>query len=83
MIVANTFDYITSNLFIIYFSLSCAIENPETNTVVISGGYLTNSTMTTVSIYGIQGWMEDLKSLNTGRCSHACSSYMSGAIRVR
>merc|ERR1712037_45664 len=39
-------------------------------------------TLNTVSVYNVEGWQEDLPSLNTGRSSHACSSYMSGERRV-
>ena len=39
--------------------------------------------MTTVSLYGVQGWLEDLPSLNTGRSWHACTSFKSGGSRVR
>ena len=59
---------------------ACAIEDPDTQTVVLTGGVYT---LTTVSVYGLQGWVEDIPSLNTGRYWHACSCYMSGGIRVR
>ena len=64
----------------VYFSLACSIEDPDTETVVITGGI---NTLTTVSVYGLQGWEEDLQPLNTGRSYHACSSYMTGGTRVR
>ena len=69
----------------VYYSETCGIEDPDTQTVVITGGYLTGrlSIMNTVSLYGIQGWIEDLPSLNYNRYQHACSSYMSGGSRVR
>ena len=63
-----------------YYSCACALEDPDTSTVVITGGYYYT---TTVSVYGTQGWQEDLQSLNVGRFLHACSSYMSGEDRVR
>ena len=60
-----------------------------TLTVVITGG-LTEypprypyPATATVSVYGLQGWMEDLQPLNIGRFLHACSSYVSGGTRVR
>ena len=62
------------------WSRSCAIEDPDTDTVVITGGYYT---MTTVSVYGLQGWLEDLSSLNIGRREHACTSFVSNGYRVR
>ena len=61
--------------------MACAIEDPDTQTLVITGGYKT--TWSTVSVYGLQGWLEDLQPLNTGRDWHACSSYMSAKTRVR
>merc|ERR1712110_738244 len=51
----------------------------DTDTVVITGGY---GTYTTVAVYSDQGWLGDLPSLNIGRDSHACTSYMSGAKRM-
>ena len=64
----------------VYFSYACAIEDPDTETVVITGG---QDTSTTVSVYGRQGWVEDLPSLNTERFTHACTSYKTAETRVR
>ena len=64
----------------VYFSEACSIEDPDTETVVITGGY--DDTSTTVSVYGRQGWVKDLQPLNTGRLLHACTSYMSAGTRV-
>ena len=64
----------------VYYSRACAIEDPDTQTVVITGG---DYTLTTVSVYGLKGWVEDLEALNTGRRSHACTSYKTAGIRVR
>ena len=58
--------------------MACAI--PDTDTVVITGG---KNTLTTVSVYNDQGWVEDLPELITGRRDHACTSFMSGGRRVR
>ena len=63
----------------VYYSSACSIEDPDTETVVITGGY---DTMTTVSVYGLQGWEDDLPSLNTGRRYHACTSYKTAGTRV-
>ena len=63
----------------VYFSDACSIEDPDTETAVILGG---RYTMTTVSVYGRQGWLEDLSSLNTGRQYHACTSYKTSGTRV-
>ena len=71
-----------SNLFgnCVCYSYGCAIDDPDTQTVIITGGGWTRST---VSVYGLQGWVEDLQPLNTGRYFHACSSYKTGGTRVR
>ena len=63
----------------VYFSEACSIEDPDTETVVITGGRYTS---TTVSVYGLQGWVEDLPSLITGRYWHACTSYKTAGTRV-
>jgi len=55
---------------------ACAISDPVTDTVVVTGG-VGGDTMNTVVRYGQQGWLEDLPPLITGRESHACSSFMS------
>ena len=63
----------------VYYSGACAIPDPDTDTVVVTGGKFTRNT---VSVYSVQGWQENLPSLNTGRSYHACTSYMSGGKRV-
>jgi len=50
----------------------CSIDDPVTNTVVLTGGVYTE---TVVSLYGEEGWLEDLPSLNQGRIYHACAAY--------
>ena len=69
----------------VYYSSACSIEDPDKENIVITGGYDTNTfdSSTTVSVYNLQGWVEDLQPLNDGRRSHACTSYMSGGTRVR
>ena len=69
--------YITSLLGFIniaYYSGDCAIPDPITDTVVVTGG---GYTYHTVVRYGQQGWLEDLPDLISGRNEHACSSFMS------
>ena len=58
---------------IVNYSQACAIPDPVTDTVVVTGG----SGSGTVVRYGQQGWMADLPSLIFGRSQHACSSFMS------
>ena len=62
-----------------YYSLACAIPDPDTDIVVVTGGM---DTLTPVSVYSVLGWIVDLPSLNAGRTSHACTSYMTGGMRV-
>ena len=57
---------------IVFYSQACAIPDPVTDTVVVTGG---DSTYTTVVRYGELGWLEDLPPLLTGRRHHACSSF--------
>ena len=57
--------------------MACAIPDPSTDSVVVTGGFW-ESTM--VTRYGWDGWMrwlEDLPPLLSGRGSHACSSFVS------
>ena len=41
--------------------------------MVITGG---DYTMSTASIYSIDGWVEDLPNLLTGRSGHGCGHYI-------
>ena len=41
--------------------------------MVITGGYYTRST---VSIYSVDGWVEDLPDLLRGRYDHGCGHYV-------
>ena len=59
---------------IVYYSQACALPDPITDTVLVTGGLFSSSSVTR---YGQQGWLEDLPTLITGRYSHACSSFMS------
>ena len=64
----------------VHYSDSCAIEDPDTNTLINTGGVFDN---TRVAVFGEEGWRRDLEPLNIGRNDHACSSYTSGESRVR
>ena len=59
---------------------ACAIPDPESSSVVVTGGILTPKI---VSRYGRKGWIEDMKSLNKARFRHGCGSYISNGQRVR
>merc|ERR1719450_1002130 len=50
---------------------ACSIQLEET--VVITGGFYTKSS---VSIYSEDGWVEDLPNLLTGRYHHSCGHYV-------
>ena len=56
---------------------ACSIPDPETETVVVTGG---QTALKTVSRYGKEGWKEDLPELQNGRFGHGCTSFMSKAI---
>ena len=54
---------------------ACSIPDPDTDTVLVTGG---EWTLTTVSRYGKKGWIEDFSSgLRTGRRAHGCTSFLS------
>ena len=52
------------------YSSSCLID--EGQTFLLTGG---TYSMETVSRYNINGWLEDLDNLNTGRRLHGCTQY--------
>ena len=51
-------------------SVSCLIDEGET--FLLTGGSYSEEV---VSRYNIDGWVEDLDNLNTGRYSHGCAKY--------
>ena len=53
-----------------FFRRACSIGLPEM--FILTGGIYT---MTTVSRYSINGWMEDLPELNEGRRYHGCGYF--------
>ena len=61
------------HLHITVYRKACAIADPDTDTVVVTGGLFND-----VSRYGKEGWIEDFSSkLITGRRDHGCSSFLS------
>ena len=58
---------------VIFFSGGCLIDEDET--FLLTGGAVRGSTVSTVSRYNINGWVEDLDNLNTGRYGHGCSQF--------
>ena len=50
---------------------ACSIQMEDT--VVLTGG---EDTMTQVSVYNSEGWVEDWAQLQTGRYQHACGHFV-------
>ena len=61
---------------------ACAIPDPDNEEVIITGGGYLEDTLKTVSVYSESGWQKDLASLNQGRRSHGCGSYVNGGKKV-
>ena len=40
----------------VYYSVACTIPDPDTDTVIVTGG--AGGTYTTVSVYSVQGWKD-------------------------
>ena len=62
---------------------ACAISDPENQRVIITGGggpqvMISNN----VTVYGHQGWIEDLPNMKYRRTEHGCTSYLSKGKRV-
>ena len=58
-----------------HYRYACSIPDLETDTVVLTGGVYTQ---TSVSRYGKEGWIEDFSSgLRYGRYDHGCASFLS------
>ena len=55
----------------VYFREACSIQLDDK--FIVTGGQYN---MTTVSVYDIGGWVEDLPDLNDGRCNHGCGHYV-------
>ena len=61
------------------FSAACSIPDPDTDTLVITGGRYSGKT---TSLYNKTGFVEYLGELNFKRHEHGCTSYVSDGIRV-
>ena len=62
-----------------YFRSACAIPDPDSSSVIITGGV---GQYGNVYRYTMAGWAGALPSLNTGRYWHACGSYVTHDSRV-
>jgi len=56
---------------------SCSIQDPKRNSVIITGGTNGSAFISTVNRYGMEGLIESLPELLTGRREHGCGSYFS------
>ena len=63
-----------------YLYGSCAVADPETDTVVIIGGNTDSYKVT--SLYNEDGWVEDFGNLHYMRWRHGCTSYVANKKRV-
>ena len=62
------------------YSYACAVADPDTDTVILTGGW---GTLTRAWRYGTQGLEAELPSLGVGRFWHGCAGYREAASRVR
>merc|ERR1711915_866396 len=70
----------TANFSLEYeLSFSCGIPDPDTDTIIVTGGY---NSATRVSQYDKMGNMKKLASLNTGRSSHGCAQFTENGVKV-
>jgi len=65
----------TRSSFYLKYPTSYACSIPLGDEVVITGGYVSG---TTVSLYNKDGWVRDMPSLNAGRIGHGCTTYSTG-----
>ena len=63
-----------------YLYGSCAVPDPESDTVVIIGGNTAHDRVT--SLYNEDGWVEDFGNLHYMRWRHGCTSYVANKKRV-
>ena len=56
------------------FSQACGIPIPGTEEILLTG-LSKNGLLDVVSVYNIDGWVEDLARLNVGRSQHTCGGF--------
>ena len=61
---------------------ACAIPDPDTDTVLITGGNTDTPKYRITSLYNDDGWVEDFGFLNYERRFHGCTSYIADKKRV-
>lgn len=69
-------------MFSCHNSAACAIADPDSQTVTVTGGFLFNASYFGVPVYGLGGWEEDLENLNVNRRDHACTGFISEGLMV-
>jgi hypothetical protein len=74
----KNYYYVLCNLLYLY-RYACSMPDLTSDSVIITEG---DYTMSTVSRYGVLGWVEDLPSLVVGRVDHGCGSYFRGDSQV-
>jgi len=55
---------------------ACSMPDPETDTVIITGGNDYSPRNKITSLYNEDGWVEDFGNLNYERVFHGCTSYV-------
>ena len=71
---------ISSSNTVSVYSYACAVADPDTDTVILTGGW---GTLTRAWRYSTQGLEAELPSLGVGRFWHGCAGYREAASGVR
>ena len=74
IVLSKYYYHVLRNLLYLY-RFACSMPDLTSDSVIITGG---DYTMSTVSRYGVLGWVEDLPSLVVGRYGHGCGSFFRG-----
>ena len=61
---------------------ACSILDPDTDTVLITGGYYEKRDVDTVSVYNKTGFVRKLDHLQYSRRNHGCTSFIADNKRV-
>ena len=61
---------------------ACSIPDPDTDTVLITGGYYEKRDVDTVSVYNRTGFVKNINGLYYSRSDHGCTSYIADNKRV-
>ena len=74
-LIHNTGDYEEGFQLRNPFREACAISDPDTDTVIITGGWY-GVYLSFVTRYNVDGFDEKLPTINVARNGHGCSSYL-------